>query len=200
MSFLALDTSGKELLVAAKGERLSLVREECALKHSVTLFPAIDRALSEAGLSLPSLGYLACAVGPGSFTGIRIGISAVKGMCLAAGLPALAVTSFEALAYAEEGGKKLALVDAGHGFYYGCPFEETTPSAEPKYMPEEEALVLISAGYVPIAAEELPIGAKKVDALKGLARAAEERAKFAAPASELSALYLRKSAAEEGRK
>lgn len=193
MNFLAVDTSYERLSVAVyRGGEVFSHTENEAMRHSVLLMDGIDEALSKAGLTLGELDFLACTVGPGSFTGVRIGIAAVKGMCFAANLPALSVTSFDTLAYADRNGKRLALIDAGHGNFYACPYENDI-ALEPKFLGEEEVKVLIEKGYRPISNETC-------DRTKGLVTAAEVLHKNAAPAQELTALYLRKSAAEEGRK
>ncbi len=193
MNFLAVDTSYERLFVAAYrgGEVFSRTENE-AMRHSVLLMDGIDDVLSKAGLTLGELDFLACTVGPGSFTGVRIGIAAVKGMCFAANLPALSVTSFDTLAYADRNGKRLALIDAGHGKFYACPYENDV-ALEPAFLGEEEINALEKRGYRPIVSETCDRG-------KGLITAAEVLYKNAAPARELTALYLRKSAAEEGRR
>ena len=199
MKYLAIDTSAKRLLVLAKGEKTA-VRDlsDCAMQHSVRLMGEIDGALKEAGLALKDCDFLACVVGPGSFTGIRIGIATVKGLCTAADRPALAVTSFDCLAYAEGSGKKLCLVDAGHGCFYACPYDGTK-AGEAHYLPREEAEALIAEGYAPVSGEELSIGGKVVNAAEGLKAAAEALAPLARPCAEIEAVYLRRSNAEEGR-
>jgi tRNA threonylcarbamoyladenosine biosynthesis protein TsaB len=68
--------------------------------HSERLMPAIDRLLADAGLAPQALEGLAVAVGPGSFTGLRIGLSAVKGLALALRIPVAAVPTLDALAAA----------------------------------------------------------------------------------------------------
>ena len=100
MKFLAIDTSGRALnVVAVNGERRVLeCRDDCAMRHSVLLMDVIDGALAKARLTPHECDFFACVVGPGSFTGIRIGISTVKGLCLACDRPALALTSFDTLA------------------------------------------------------------------------------------------------------
>lgn len=66
--------------------------------HSERLMPAIDRLLGEAGWGPAELEGLAVAIGPGSFTGLRIGLSAVKGLALALGIPVAAVPTLDAMA------------------------------------------------------------------------------------------------------
>lgn len=66
--------------------------------HSERLLPAIERALSDAGWSPRDLGGLAVAIGPGSFTGLRVGISTAKGLALALDIPVAGVPTLDALA------------------------------------------------------------------------------------------------------
>lgn len=70
------------------------------LTHSERLMVVIDRALADAGWELRELDGLAVAVGPGSFTGLRIGVSTVKGLALGAGLAVAAVPTLDAMAAA----------------------------------------------------------------------------------------------------
>ena len=200
MKYLAIDTSGKRLLViAVNGDRKAVHDVDCAMRHSVQLFPEIDAALKEVALSLRECDAVACVVGPGSFTGIRIGISAVKGLCLAADRPAISVTSFETIAYAERGGKKLALVDAGHDFYYACAFDRDELAIEPAYLSRARVEELIAQGYVPLSAEPLGVETHVVSPANGLQAAIQIKCGRTVPAKQLAALYLRKSSAEEKR-
>ena len=100
MRVLAIDTSTLAGGVAlVDGERT--VAEyvlDIRLTHSERLMPAIDRVMRDAGWTPPDLTGLAVAVGPGSFTGLRIGVSAVKGLALALSLPIAAVPTLDALA------------------------------------------------------------------------------------------------------
>lgn len=66
--------------------------------HSEKLFEIIDSVCKSAGVVISSLGYIAVSNGPGSFTGLRIGLAAVKGLAVGAGIPILPVPTFEALA------------------------------------------------------------------------------------------------------
>ena len=188
-----MDTSAGSLTVLAqRGEEIFVsVLPDGAAQHSVRLMPEVDALLARAQLPLSACDFIACAVGPGSFTGIRIGISTVKGLCLAAEKPALAVTSFDILAYAERGGKRLVLIDAGGGYYYACGYNGANAvDFAPSRISRAEAEALIGAGYKPIT---------EGDRALGLRGAVAAMYKDAAPAGELKAMYLRRSAAEEGR-
>ncbi len=67
--------------------------------HSERLLPAIDRMLRDAGVGLDAVSGFAVSIGPGSFTGLRIGLSTVKGLAYASGLPVVGVPTLEALAW-----------------------------------------------------------------------------------------------------
>lgn len=203
-NYLVLDTSGKHFTAIAvkNGAAHAVFLPDCAMKHSVSLLPAVEEALQKANLRLEECDFFAAVVGAGSFTGIRIGISAVKGFCLAFGKPALPVTSFDVAAYNTiDGaqGKTLCLVDALHDCYYACGYENGRAIYPPTYLTEAEALALQAQGYALAAFENLPISAKTdvrvidpVEGLKNAVCALAEKGAFAP----LSALYVRKSSAE----
>lgn len=197
MKFLAIDTGAKRLTVAAVNrDAEAVIFEDCAMQHSVKLFDAVEEALSRVRMSLSEVDLIACVVGPGSFTGIRIGISAVKGMCFALEKPVLPVTSFETIAYAERNPKAIAVVDAGHGYVYAEGFGVALPQG---YYPLEEAAALAAHEGAPLLSNE-PFGAvRAVNVCEGLMNAVKAKYGHTMSARELAALYLRKSSAEEGR-
>lgn len=90
------------------------------LNHSEVLLPAIDEACLLAGIKLSAMDLFACTLGPGSFTGLRIGVSTLKGLMMATGKPATGVSSLTALALnVHEKGKIIgAMMDAGRGQVY----------------------------------------------------------------------------------
>ena len=100
MLTLAIDTSTKTGSVALLDS--DSVLAEClinvGMNHSETLLPAIERILSVAGVEIVGVDLLALTVGPGSFTGLRIGASTVKGLALAADKPVVGVSAMDALA------------------------------------------------------------------------------------------------------
>lgn len=191
--YLAIDTSSKYLTVlAVKGQKKVLkYLPDCAMKHSVVLMGEIENALAEAGLSPENCGYFAVVTGPGSFTGIRIGISTIKGFALAAEKPVKGVTAFYLIAYNVNSNKFLVAIDAAHGHYYVQIFENGNPASEPKYMScdEVKALNLPVYGF-----EDLPFDDyTKLKAGECLEKAAE----MSGLGDTLHALYVRKSQAEE---
>ena len=203
-NFLAVDTSNNHLAVLAvkNGVTHTVFIPDCAMKHSVSVMPAVEEALKKADMRLEECDFFSAVVGAGSFTGIRIGISVVKGFCLAFGKPALPVTSFDALAYNALDGKVLCLVDALHDSYYACGYEQGKVVYPPAYLTEQEVLDLASEGYTLITCTSLPLAEKTsvtlVDPCAGLEKATKalgEMEKF----GELSALYVRKSSAEINR-
>ncbi|MCO7111190.1 tRNA (adenosine(37)-N6)-threonylcarbamoyltransferase complex dimerization subunit type 1 TsaB [Gemmiger formicilis] len=81
MNILAVDTAGKTAAVAVLRDDVLLYEAQCnnGLTHSETLLPMIDTALKAAGLTVDDLDVLGVTNGPGSFTGLRIGLAVVKG-------------------------------------------------------------------------------------------------------------------------
>jgi tRNA threonylcarbamoyladenosine biosynthesis protein TsaB len=90
--------------------------------HAEALMPLIAGVMSEARMEFGDLDRVAVTVGPGSFTGLRVGVAAARGIALATGKPAVGVTTLAALAApffaADEGEAVLAAIDARHGRVY----------------------------------------------------------------------------------
>lgn len=101
MKILAVDTSAVSASVAVTEDEkiISLCQTNAGLTHSRTLLPMIDDALQNSETDLDSIDFFSVSAGPGSFTGIRIGIAAVKGLCDAKGKRCLPVSTLEGLAY-----------------------------------------------------------------------------------------------------
>ncbi|MBQ7912621.1 MAG: tRNA (adenosine(37)-N6)-threonylcarbamoyltransferase complex dimerization subunit type 1 TsaB [Clostridia bacterium] len=200
-NFLAVDTSGNYLTVVAvkNGKAFSSFIENCAMKQSVSLMAAVDEALKKADMSLAECDFFASVVGAGSFTGIRIGISAAKGFCSAYNKPSLPITSFDLAAYNAIDGKILCIVDALHDCYYACGYDNGEAVSPPAYLTEEEVLALAAEGYKLVSCQPAPIANKAalliVDPVAGLEKAATALAEKNAFAP-LTAVYVRKSSAE----
>ena len=101
MKILAVDTSAvcASVAVTEDGKILSESSIKTGLTHSRTLMPMIDSVLRNGEIAMDSIDVCACSVGPGSFTGIRIGVAAIKGICDALGKKCIPVSTLEALAY-----------------------------------------------------------------------------------------------------
>ncbi len=97
---LALDTGTPEASVAVvgAGDTPRVVRRSDARNHGPTLVATIQAALEQAGVAPTDLAAVACGRGPGSFTGLRIGLATAKGLCFALGLPLLQPSSLRAVA------------------------------------------------------------------------------------------------------
>lgn len=97
---LALDCSAGAVSVAVCHGRSLLAAAQTAMErgHAEALMPMVAQVTAEAGLAWHELDAVAATVGPGSFTGVRIGLAAARGIALAAGLATVPVTSLEAVA------------------------------------------------------------------------------------------------------
>lgn len=97
---LALDTSAKPVSCAlAEGERvIAEFYANTGLTHSQTLMPMIENLLNVAGKTVAQLDAIAVNAGPGSFTGVRIGVSAVKGIAFAHKIPCISISTLESMA------------------------------------------------------------------------------------------------------
>ncbi len=116
---LAIDTATQYAGLALYQQN-SLLAEETWLagrNHTIELMPRIVRMLQMADLNVSSLGAIAVSLGPGSFTGLRIGLAAAKGMALPHKLPVLGVPTLEVVAYPlrEQGLPVWAIIQAGRG-------------------------------------------------------------------------------------
>ena len=101
MLLLGIDTSGKTASVAVCTENSVLAQTTVytQLTHSQVILPICKDVLKSAGLTLSDADAIAAAAGPGSYTGLRIGIAAVKAMCFALDKPCIGISTLEALAY-----------------------------------------------------------------------------------------------------
>lgn len=129
MLTLAFESSAKAASVAlCDGERfIAQTIQNCGLTHSVTLLPMAQALLQTTGYTMDDVELLAVAHGPGSFTGIRIGVSAVKGLAWGGQKPAVGVSTLEAMAYNGlafgEGAVLCCVMDARRKQVYNALFE-----------------------------------------------------------------------------
>ena len=126
MLILAFESSAKAASVALcrDGELLSEYTQCTALTHSRTLLPMAEDLLKNADTGLDRVELFAVAQGPGSFTGIRIGVSTVKGLSWATGKPCVGVSTLEAMAWhgLAAGGLVCPVMDARRSQVYNALF------------------------------------------------------------------------------
>ncbi|MGN0806785.1 MAG: tRNA (adenosine(37)-N6)-threonylcarbamoyltransferase complex dimerization subunit type 1 TsaB [Candidatus Coproplasma sp.] len=195
-NFLAVDTSSKHLtVVAVKGEREAVnFISDCAMRHSVLLMDEIDKTLNEVDLTPAECDFFVAVTGPGSFTGIRIGISCVKGFATALNKKCLGVTAFDLIAYnVSSGAPYVVAIDAAHDHYYVCGYTAQGVCDLPPCYISKEALEGLNRPIYGFEELELP-EYNRVEISACLAPAAKGCAKEG-----VYALYVRKSQAEEER-
>lgn len=127
MKILALETSAKSVSAAVTedGAVLAYSFQRTGLTHSRTLLPMVDAMLRNAELSLHGVELFAVAAGPGSFTGLRIGVSALKGLAWAEEKPCAGVSTLRAMAqnFAHAEGLLVCCMDARRNQIYNALFE-----------------------------------------------------------------------------
>lgn len=125
---LALDTATENCSVALLVDDKVIVRSEVAPRdHTKKILPMVDEVLQEAGITLTDLDALAYGRGPGSFTGVRIGIGIAQGLAFGADLPMIGISTLEAMAqgsYRKHGAQQVACaIDARMSEVYWGRFE-----------------------------------------------------------------------------
>lgn len=195
-NYLAVDASSRYLTVVAKSKKNLILRHlsDCAMKHSVIIMDEVDAALKEAELTPAECDFFCAVTGPGSFTGIRIGISTVKGLALGAGKPLLGITSFDLIAYNVNSENFCVVIDAAHSHFYAKGYGKSEFAPAYLNLEEVEGLGCPLYGF-----EELPLkNYTRLDIKECLPVAIGKSAGNLT--DNIAALYVRKSQAEEGRK
>ncbi|MER8534349.1 tRNA (adenosine(37)-N6)-threonylcarbamoyltransferase complex dimerization subunit type 1 TsaB [Mesorhizobium sp. M1005] len=134
MKLLAIDSAANLCAAcvydAAAGKELGRSVIDLGKGHAEHLMAVIEGALKAAGTDYASLGAIAVSTGPGSFTGLRVGVSAARGLALALKIPAIGVTTLEALAAQARatfpGRAALAALDAGREEIHAALYDETS--------------------------------------------------------------------------
>ena len=200
MNCLAIDTSGTHLtVVVIKNEQVFCeFLLDSGLKHSTTLMPIIEQTLLKAGLDIKDIDVYSAVTGPGSFTGIRIGISTIKGLSYAFKKPVINVTSFDVLAYNKRERKSLAVIDALHDNFYVQGYDDTAVCLLPQFI-DVKKLEQLSKEYQIISSTEIEgINVLVGDLKQGFINAViAKMGEQNLDRESLVPLYVRKSQAEE---
>ncbi len=217
MATLAFDTCLGALSVACRWQARSgewLVREEYEERetgHAEGLMPMIDRVLEGAGKTAGDIHRIAVTLGPGTFTGARIGVAAARGFALALTVPVVGMSSLAVMAARadhllgrEAAGKRLAVVvDARRGHFYVQVFggDGQRTSSAPSLLDAEGSrravgvgpAILVGSGAAEIAAQAAPGDGilARLPALQPHARFLALGAQRLAPLTTVEPLYLR---------
>lgn len=226
MKLLAIDTSGPVCGVAILTD--NGIAYECAvvnkLTHSTNLMPMIETAFASTGMTIQDMDRIAVVTGPGSFTGVRIGVSTAKGLAHGAGKPCVAVDALEAMAAGagEFSGIICPIQDARAGQVYGAAFAAGEDRPErlmedtPLKLEEYVAAIQSMGDRFLFLGDGMPVQKAKLQALLGDAAVfAQPQQAFLRPAAvawlgslisdeedylELMPMYLRAPNAERNRR
>ncbi|MFB2549869.1 tRNA (adenosine(37)-N6)-threonylcarbamoyltransferase complex dimerization subunit type 1 TsaB [Ensifer soli] len=174
MRLLALDTSGPGCFAAVHDtERNRILAQHGAVigrGHAEMLTGFIEAALADAGLTLSAIGRIAVTVGPGSFTGIRVGVAAARGFGVALGVPVVGVTTLAVLAdmarQAQGARPVLAVMDPARAELYCQAFDPAgRPVSDAVLLPVEAARAAYSGfdGVITGSGAALMAGAASAD-------------------------------------
>lgn len=192
MNMLALDTTSElgGVAIRSGGKTIAEVSRHAPDGFAHVLFPMIEEALAKSGVSLQDIDCFAAASGPGSFTGVRVGLSAVKGLAEALGKPAVGVSNLKALASTSTAPLRATVLDArrnqAYVAVYNADLEPVIPESVVNYaewlaaLPPADYEFLIPEGPINLAAAVAEVA---------------ERSPWCHPAA-LDANYVRRSDAE----
>ena len=146
MISLFIDTSLEDVSIALvkDDKELSLIHENIPGKHSIYVTKYIDDILKENNLSPESVDEIIVVNGPGSFTGIRIGVTIAKMFAYLENIRIVTITSLKARVIGEKSNYLLTTIDAKHGNYYVGLYDENYNTIEEKFSNEEEIEKLIN--------------------------------------------------------
>lgn len=160
LPLLAIDTAAPRLQLATLTEAgTELFSEEMLQGQAERIIPAIEALLTRTGLAYAGLERIAVTAGPGSFTGLRIGLSAARGLGLALGVPVLGIPSLLALSLGQPGPISV-LLDARRGEAYFQRFSAPgIPASEPSLLPIDEARASVPDGDTLVVSDKVDMAA-----------------------------------------
>lgn len=149
---LIFDTSCGACSVAVRsGDRIVAERYEAMPRgQAERLLPMIEETLAAAGMAYGRLDAVGVTRGPGAFTGLRIGLAAARGLALALGVPAIGISTFEALAVRAPAGCAVAIDTKRNDFYCQAFGPGGAPAGDPAILTPDEACALARAEGVPL--------------------------------------------------
>ncbi|MDD2232437.1 MAG: tRNA (adenosine(37)-N6)-threonylcarbamoyltransferase complex dimerization subunit type 1 TsaB [Sphaerochaetaceae bacterium] len=173
MNTLSVCTFDETLEIAVSMDsQFSIRMNRTGLKHSESLMPSIMQMLSESGLSLKDLDLLVCTRGPGSFTGLRIGMAALKGIAFACDKPLASVSTMDVIAWNMQDfdGAVVPLLDARKQRYYSAAFKggkriapdmDSIPEDLVAYLKDQDRILFTGSTARPFAMDVEKLGVLK---------------------------------------
>ncbi len=202
--FLCINTCGPVVEAAISGG--GYFRDENSRNASAVLMPAVDNLFVKSKLTLGDLNYISCVIGPGSFTGIRIGVSAVRAMCYASGIKAVAVNYLQMLAYntrADGFDGILCVSDGSNGTAYVAEYDSSRNEiVRPECMELHDAVNKANGYRGAVCCDEklialIPKALPPEPDCSALIRASADLGGYADSYNKLVPLYIRESQAEK---
>lgn len=188
MNILAIDSTTDRLVVCARidGKYAEKISGEDVKRHNGLLLAYVDEVLASLGRTLNDIDVFAAVCGPGSFTGIRVGVSTVKAFCSALDKPVVAVDALSLIGYGKSG-EFITAIDARNDNYYAAMFSgDCFNVVWEKSVTKSELL----SYNVSVTYQTLPTSGDDIISI------AERRAAQGLFESNLSPVYLKKSQAE----
>lgn len=193
MTILALDTTSEYGSVALRrdGRTTAELRMHSPEGFSPLIFPALERLLKTARVRLEEIDCFAAASGPGSFTGVRVGLSTVKGLAEATGRKAAGISNLRALSAYGTKPRRAVVLDARRGEVYAAVYNDALePVAGEAVLKFSDWLSGIPAGDY-----ELITNTERTHCVAAAVALCAERTQWVDPAA-LDANYVRRSDAE----
>ncbi|MCY4393897.1 MAG: tRNA (adenosine(37)-N6)-threonylcarbamoyltransferase complex dimerization subunit type 1 TsaB [Rhodospirillaceae bacterium] len=149
---LIFDTSGAACSAAVwAGDGVIAERYEAMPRgQAERLLPMVEETLAAAGIAFGQLDAVGVTRGPGAFTGLRIGLAAARGMALALEIPAIGITTFEALAVRAPAGCAVAIDTRRNDFFCQCFGPGGAAGGEPEILGAADAISLAAARSLPL--------------------------------------------------
>jgi len=195
MVVLALDTTTRAGSCALARDGVVLLEQSSdTAEHASRLPRDLMVLLDEAGADLASVDVFAVATGPGSFTGLRIGIATMQGLAFAGGKPLIGVSTFDALAREAAAARTATWIDAWRGEVYAAVYEHGSVTRGPIVVHPADELDALRGGSTRFIGDGAAIYREQI------ARTLGDQATFATPVSPLLAGTIARLADEAARR
>jgi tRNA threonylcarbamoyl adenosine modification protein YeaZ len=148
MNILALETSTayESIALSSNGQIVADVTTKAKRTHSERLLPTVENLLAQTDMKLEDISAIAVSIGPGSFTGLRIGLSTAKGLCFGLKIPLYVTSTLRSLANnaSSDSSNICALMDAGRDEYYFAVYSsDLTEIQAPAFAKLDQIMTII---------------------------------------------------------